>query len=280
MTEKPQEKYIAKDLEVFEARAPGVPAPVVQGVGPMEIMMEAVQRGQGKEVLEQLQNMFEFQRKIEALENEKKHAKAFADFKKSRFDLIKDKINKHAENSPYVSAGQLLGVVNPELAKFDLVANFEVTDSEDFQHMTVACVLRHELGHSIKSSMGGKIETTGPKGNQVMTEMHARLSCLTYLMKATFSAVVGIAAMDSKFDDDGNAAGGKVKEYITEAQQKTIAKRLKKIYGDDASMFFDWLGCETVDTITDYAKAKKGLDGAEAAMAKTKSNEDESRLGE
>ena len=55
-----------------------------------------------------------------------------------------------------------------------------------------------------------------------MTKTHARMSALTYAMKATFSAVVGIAAIDPKHDDDGNLAGAGGNKDIKKFEEWSI----------------------------------------------------------
>ncbi len=288
MTEK-QKDFKAQspdmDLEKWEDRHPAV---VQEQVGPMEIMMEAVRSGSGKEVLEQLQGMFEFQQKIDADNARKAHFDAKAAFKAEAPPVKKDKWNDWLKCA-YTSLGQLLDTYNPVLGKHGLSVSFAPPEQDD-KSMTVECRLAHRLGHVESVSMTGPIDKGAigkQSGQKSRNDMQDLRSTFTYLRSTTLEAVLGVSGTEATKDDDGNASGGKVEpEFITKAQVKTIEKRLKEIYGDDPSMFFDWIGAETVDTITDYAKAKKGLDGAEKAKAdqaklKAESDDkDESRLGE
>jgi hypothetical protein len=274
----PKDVTVVEDKLVtnFEKRSPGVP--VVQDDTPNAAIMLALQKGTDPAIIEKLMDLAERQ---EANIARKAHFHNFAEFKKNMPTVIKD--GKNANNKPYPTLGNLMGTVNPVAGEYGLSVNFRISDSEDFAFMTVTAVLSHELGHSEESAMTMEIETTGPQGKQVMTKTHARMSALTYLMRGTYSAVMGVAAIDKKFDDDGGKGASNKEEpkFITEKQVKEITKRIKEIYGDDPSMFFTWIEAETVDTITDYAKAKKGLDGAEKAKAaKDAADKDESRLGE
>jgi hypothetical protein len=268
------------DVQKWEDRHPTV---IQESVGPMEIMMEAVKSGSGKEVLEQLQGMFEFQQKIDADNARKAHFEAKAAFKLEAPPLKKDKWNDWLK-CWYTSLGQLLDTYNPVLGKHGLSVSFAPPQQDD-NSMTVECRLAHSLGHVESVSMSGPIDKAAigkQSGKASRNPMQDLRSTFTYLRSTTLEAVLGVSGTEATKDDDGNASGSKKEpKFITEKQVKEITKRLKEIYGDDPSMFFTWIEAETVDTITDYAKAKKGLDGAEKAKAKKDAaDKDESRLGE
>lgn len=249
-----------KDIEKFEQRSPGVSKElaVSEGVGPMEIMMQAVQRGMGKEQLEVLERMFEFDLKVKAQQAKEAFFEAKASFKAEVPAVIKDKENKQY-NSMYASEDALFNTVNPVLAKHGLEASFTYPKHEDPKMFMVRCTLTHTLGHSQSMDADGPLDTSGSKN-----PLQQYKSTRTYLKKESYTAVTGIASADS-VDDDGNAASEP--EFITEDQAKAITKRLKAIYGDKISMFLDWIGAETVDTISakDYDKAIGAIKTAEKA---------------
>ena len=209
-------KLVETDEQKFEHRSPGVPA--VQEDSPNAIIMAAIQKNYDPAFIEKMMDLAERNEKNVA---RKAYFAAVSDFKENIPTVLKDKINSQTGNSPYSSVGNLLGTVNPELARYDLSVNFKIKDSEDFKFMTISGILSHAMGHSEETSMTFEVETTGAKGGQVMTKTHARMSALTYGMKATFGAVVGIAAVDSIHDDDGNAAGA-TEDLITEDQAANI----------------------------------------------------------
>jgi hypothetical protein len=251
------EKYKPTDVEIFEARAPGLPA----ASETTDIVMAAIQRNLDPALIEKMMDLAERNERNVA---KKGHFSAVAKFKKNIPTVIKDALN--ASKNPYATAGNLLGAVNPVLAEYGLSVNFKIKDSEDHKFMTVTAILSHELGHSDESSMTFEIETTGAKGAAVMTKTHARMSTLTYAIRGTFSAVVGIAAIDPKHDDDGFAATAP--EYITEDQQIEIQDQINDIYPDKGAKFFKWLKVESVETIPadQYKKAINGLRDAQKAL--------------
>ena len=247
----------ANDLIKFEQRSPEVPAQFKpEGVGPMEIMMQAVQKGMGKEQLEVLERMFEFDIKVKAQQAKEAFYEAKAAFKRDVPAVIKDKKNKQYD-SMYASEDALFNTVNPVLGKHGLEASFSYPKHENDKMFVVRCTLTHTLGHSEFVDADGPLDTSGSKN-----PLQQYKSTRTYLKKESYTAVTGIASADS-VDDDGNQS--LQQEFITEDQAKDITKRLKKIYGDDASMFLSYLGVDTIDTILakDLKKTEQALKDVE-----------------
>jgi hypothetical protein len=257
------------DLEVIDKRFTAQ-APVVQDDTPNAAIMLALQKGTDPAIIEKLMDLAERQ---EANIARKAYVKAKALFKKTAPIVIRD--TKNAQyGSMYASETALMNTINPYLGEVGLDVSFDFPEVE--KGMAVTCILTHELGHSERVTLPGPLDESGKKNPLQQVK-----STVTYLRKATFEAITGIASSDPTSDDDGNSGNKKEPKFITEKQVKEITKRIKEIYGDDPSMFFTWIEAETVDTITDYAKAKKGLDGAEKAKAKKDAaDKDESRLGE
>lgn len=222
------ETEITKDVEKFQRRSPHESnLPDLPQDSPSAVVMAAIQRGYDPAFIEK---MMDLQLRHEQREAEKEFNQAIADFKANPLNVIKDKKNRQT-NSMYATVGNFLATVNPELSKHGLSARFEIDDQTNKELMTVACILSHRSGHSIQSKMSAPPDTKGPKGEPNKTEIHGRMSTLTYLMRATFSAVTGIAAIDDKFDDDGNVAGQG--ESINEKQLSQIVDMLNDVNADD-----------------------------------------------
>jgi len=215
-------------------------APVAQSVGPMEIMMAAVQRGAGKDELEILKGMFEFQKEVKAEEAKEAYYAAKAAFKAEVPAVVKDKKNKQY-SSMYSSEDALFNTVNPVLAKHGLEASFSYPKHEDQKMFIVRCTLTHTLGHSEFVDADGPLDTSGSKN-----PLQQYKSTRTYLKKESYTAVTGIASADP-VDDDGNGAG-KSTEFVDKDQQKEINALLKKTKSD-IPKFLAIYGAETVDTI-------------------------------
>jgi hypothetical protein len=182
--------------------------------------------------------------------------------------VIKDKKNTQYD-STYATEDALFNTVNPILAKHGLEASFSFPKHEDPKFFLVRCTLTHELGHSEFVDADGPLDTSGSKN-----PLQQYKSTRTYLKKDSYAAITGVASGDQ--DDDGNKAVAGEPKYITAAQQKSLTKDLKEIYGEDASMFFAWIGSETLDTIlaSDMPKIKKGLGAAKKAKAERQPGDD------
>jgi len=99
--------------------------------------------------------------------------------------------------------------------------------------------MTHESGYSDSVTLKGPLDTSGSKNPLQQVK-----STVTYLRKATFEAITGIATSDRTSDDDGNAAG----EYINEKQVKILEKLLKE-KSIDRSMFLAWAEVEKIEEI-------------------------------
>lgn len=234
------------DIEKYDDRHPETKDVVVQE--PNAVLLMAMQKDYTPELIEK---MMDLQDRHEKNEARKAFYAAVANFKENIPPVVKDKINKHTNNSPYASAGNLMGTMNPILAKSGLSVNYKIDDKTNPELITVGAVLSHAAGHSDTVEMSSPPDMKGAQGTVNKTEIHGRLSTLTYLMKATFSAVVGFAAMDSKFDDDGNLAGGTVEEFITKDQAKDLNALIESC-GDKAIWTVDKiLKLNQIDSLDD-----------------------------
>lgn len=211
------------DLEKFEDRSSDQENLPATQETQNDSMLAAIQQGYEPALIEK---MMDLQERYEKKQAEKLFNKAVADFKLKPVDILKDKYNDQTK-SKYVSAGQLLGAVNPALAIHGLSARFKIDDKTNKDLITVACVLSHSSGYSIEAEMSSPPDTKGPQGTANKTEIHGRMSTLTYLMKATYSAVVGVAAIDERFDTDGNSPEDKTP--IDEKQLSQITAMLDDV---------------------------------------------------
>ena len=207
------EGKLVTDEEKFEHRSPGVPATIPTNVGPMEIMMAAVQRGAGAEQLTILKDMFEFDLKVKAQQAKEAFYVSKAAFKAEVPAVVKDKENTQYK-SMYASEDALFNTVNPVLAKHGLEASFSYPKSEDPKMFIVRCTLTHSLGHSESVDADGPLDISGSKN-----PLQQYKSTRTYLKKESYTAITGIASADS-VDDDGNSVD--MEFGITEDQTANI----------------------------------------------------------
>jgi len=236
-----------------------------EGITPMQIMMQAVKGGMGKEQLEVIERMFEFDLRVKAQQAKEAFYEAKAAFKSEVPRVIKDKENKQY-GSMYASEDALFNTVNPILSRHGLEASFSYPKHEDPKMFVVRCTLSHKLGHSEFMDADGPLDTSGSKN-----PLQQYKSTRTYLKKESYAAITGIASADT-VDDDGNLSG-KSEDFITEKQVKEIEGMLSVIYGKDPSLFFSFLeGKYGITAVAEISTKnhKSILGGLKSALKKSR----------
>jgi hypothetical protein len=177
-------------------------------VTPATLLQLAVEKGVDIEKLSQLMDL---KIKWEANQARKAYHIAMAAFKSNLPTVTKDKTNVQYK-SKYASEDALINTINPELSKNGLSASFDFDQTGD--DIKVTCHITHAEGHRESVSLSGKADGSGSKN-----PLQQIKSTTTYLRKATFEAITGIASSENKDDDDGNGSG--TTKYIDE-QKTTI----------------------------------------------------------
>lgn len=224
MTEN-QENFEAKtpdkEITIIDNRPDydNLPAAPATAVGPMEIMMAAVDKGMGKDQLEVIERMFEFDLRVKAQQAKEASVKAMAAFKENPPEIIKSKKagfdhkdGKGSTEYSYADLAIVASACNEGLSKHGLSASWKHSQEND--SITVTCIITHELGHSESTSLTAKPDQSGKKN-----PIQALASTISYLEKYTLLAITGLAAKG--MDDDGNSAGAQA-EAITDDQKANI----------------------------------------------------------
>ena len=235
------------DMEKFDERSEGKLIIVDDANSPFAMTKLGLAHGQS---LADIEKMLELQIKWEENEAKKAYFDAVAKFKKTPPIIKKDKYNKQFD-SWYASIGSLLGAVSTPLGEVGLSISFP-TPKQDDKSMTVECKLSHRLGYSESTSMTGPIlagaigKVSGQSSRNPIQDIK---TTFTYLRSATCEAILGLAGTDASLDDDGNAAGGTVVEYITLDQQTEINDAIAELYTDGGKKFMEFLKVESVETL-------------------------------
>lgn len=171
--------------EIIEQKAPVS--------GPMALLQSGVE-------LDKLERLWAMQVSYEAREAEKAYNVSFAAFKDEAVKIVK---NRHVTDGPlkgksYAELFSVVNAVTPALSKHGLSASWTLTkDEKDW--IEVTCILKHQLGHAERVSMGGPPDIGGAK-NAIM----ARASTISYLERYTLKAICGLAEQG----DDNDAGNG------------------------------------------------------------------------
>jgi len=222
------------DMEKFDERStPQVPA-VMGGVS---LVQMAMQKNYDPAFIEK---MMDLQERNDTKVAKQAYHQAMAEFKANLPTVIKDKENKQY-SSMYVSESALLNTINPELSKHGLSATYSFPETEG-NTLKVTCTITHKAGYGESVTLPGPIDTSGSKNPLQQVK-----STVTYLRKATFEAITGIATSDPIADDDGNSSGSV--EYISIDQQTEINDAIAELYTDGGKKFMEFLKVESVETI-------------------------------
>jgi len=219
------------DVQKFEERSP-----VPQSQDSISLVQMAMQRGYEPEFISK---MMDLQERNETRIAKQAYISAMAEFKANLPTVIKDKENKQY-SSMYASESALLNTINPELSKHGLSATFSFPETEG-NTLKVTCTITHKVGYGESVTLPGPIDTSGSKNPLQQVK-----STVTYLRKATFEAITGIATSDPKADDDGNSSG--TVEYIDKKQVSTILDLINAKEADE-SKFCEYMGVENVGEI-------------------------------
>lgn len=186
--------------------------------------------------------------KWEANEAKKAYHIAMAEFKANLPTVVKDKVNLQYK-SKYASEDALLNTINPELSKHGLSASFDF--NQEGGAIKVTCHITHAGGHRESVSLSGLADGSGSKN-----PLQQIKSTTTYLRKATFEAITGIASSENDSDDDGNGAVA----YISDKQKSTIVDMIQATETKEVQ-FLKYMNADSLDKIlaTDFDKAMTAL---------------------
>ena len=165
------------------------------------IMLSLMDRGAS---LEQIEKMMDLVERNEKREAEKAYNESLAAFKSLNIKIFKRKVvdfttqrgrttYKHAELDDVVQA------VGPGLSEHGFAWSWKT--KQEAGSITVACVLRHKLGHSEHVSLSADADASGGKNG-----IQAIISTTTYLQRHTLKQICGVA--ESGEDDDGAVEPG------------------------------------------------------------------------
>jgi len=227
------------DMEKFEDRnPPEVPAVI----GSVSLVQMAMQKNYDPAFIKE---MMDLQERNDARMAKQAYHQAMARFKKNAPKIEKDKkvefewkgVTTKYSHANLATASEK---INTALSDQDLSAGWATTQQNGT--ITVTCTITHKFGHNESTSLSASPDTSGSKN-----AIQAMGSTISYLERYTLLALTGLAAHDQ--DDDGNASGGSVVEYITLDQQTEINERIKGAYTDGGKKFLKWLKVESVETI-------------------------------
>lgn len=116
----------------------------------------------------------------------------------------------------FAPLGAIAATIKESLHHAALSYRWEFSDTAD--QITCTCIIAHKDGHTEKSSMSAKKDSSGSKN-----EIQSRGSTMTYLQRYTLIGALGLSTADE--DNDGHKEPEPAKQTTTQQTTKAPAKQ-------------------------------------------------------
>jgi hypothetical protein len=221
-------------------------------------MADAVRHGMGKDQLEILERMFEFDLKVKAQQAKEAYHKSFAAFKANPPKIWREMQVKYgsgdsAQKWSHADLGKASDAIGQGLGEHQLNHTWR-TEPQESGKIKVICIITHELGHSESTWLWSEHDKTGSKN-----AIQALGSAVYYLERYTLFALSGLAP--AHMDNDGAGSDPKKEpEYISTDQITEIDDLLKETGVKEAAVL-KFAKAESVNMILagSYQKVKNRL---------------------
>ena len=223
---------------------------------PAEMMQSALANGID---LEKLSKLLELQERWEATQASKAYSKDFAMAQSEIQPVAKKNLNPQT-HSKYADLSGVNEIAQPVYTKYGFSVIFYEGETPKPDHIRLYADVKHCLGHKETYYYDAPIETTGIKGNAMMTRQHGKASSVSYARRYLMCMIWNISTKDN----DGNSV---VAEEKIDENKVNIINSLIKELAVDLPKFLSFLSVEKVEDIkaTDFARAKIALEARRKA---------------
>lgn len=206
---------------------------------PMDMIAQALESGQGIEVIGKLMDL---QERWEKNLGRKAFDAALSDAKAEIPPIFKNRVvdftsTKGRTHYQHEDLGEIARTVDPILAKHGL--SYRYRTHQDGSSVTVTCIVSHRDGHFEENTLSAVRDESGNKNS-----IQAVGSAITYLQRYTLKAALGLAASN---DDDAKKANHAPEDdsTITEDQAR-ILRKLIEDNDRDAEKFCTYFHIEAI----------------------------------
>jgi hypothetical protein len=209
--------------------------------------------------LEKLEKIIELQERYEANQAKKAYAQDFASAQAEIQPVAKKSLNPQT-HSKYADLSGVIEVSQPIYTKYGFSVIFYEGETTKTDHMRLYADVFHRLGHKETYYYDAPLETTGIKGNAMMTRQHGKASSVSYSRRYLMCMIWNISTKDN----DGNAPAEEVK---IDENKVAIINGLITELAVDMPKFLEFMSVEKVEDINakDFAKAKLMLEAKRKA---------------
>lgn len=197
-------------------------------VGMNQLLISAIERGAGIDVIERLAKLqYDMQDREARIGFDEALNRCQAKMKRVSADMTNPQTH-----SKYASYAALDRAIRPEYTAEGFAISFGEDEGSTADYIVMLAYLSRG-GHTRTYRKGMPISTKGPKGNDVMTGVHAAGSAGSYakryLLKDIFNLAIG------EDDDDGNLGAkngsmGDLELYLQRIQEAATLSDLKSVY--------------------------------------------------
>lgn len=194
------------------------------------LMQTALDKGADADTMERLLAM------SERIQDRQAKQEFWAAFHEARAEMppIKSRGWNDSTKSAFPFLEDIKAKIEPICHKwgFSMMMSSDVSPLEG--HTRLVMTLAHIGGHTETRHADIPLDSTGMKGTQNKTNVHATGSAFTYGERYLIKLVWNLTIMKNPADDDGNAAGEIPESVITEDQALTL-----ETMGNDAGVNWD-----------------------------------------
>lgn len=226
---------------------------------PMMMLHRMIEAGHDPDKLERMIDLAE---RYEANVAKKEYAEAMSRAQNAMPRVVKDKENSHTR-SRYASLENVQVRIKPVYMAEGFTVSFSEVEPMREGNIRLRALVRHISGHSEEFFREAPVDSKGPKGNNVKSELHGSQSTVSYLSRNMLLEIFGVTVADR--DDDGNAGSGV--ECIGEKDAIRLTEWLESV-GGNVDQFCRYYG---IDSIDDLPKSR--LAHAEASIKRKEQNQ-------
>lgn len=222
---------------------------------PAEMLQVAIANGID---LDKLEKMLLLQERWEANQANKAYSQSFALAQAEIDPVIKTKNNTQT-HSNYADLSGVIEVAQPIYTKYGFSVIFYEGETPKPDHIRLYADVKHVLGHKETYYYDAPIETTGIRGNAMMTQQHGKASSVSYARRYLMCMIWNISTKDN----DGNSV---VEEKIDKNKVDILNKLITELKVE-LPKFLQYMAVENIEDIkaTDFAKAKLMLESKKRA---------------
>lgn len=224
-------------------------------VTPTSVLAQAYEKG---ESIDTLTKLLELQERYERRESEKAFNLALASFKANPPKILKDKhvsfdTSKGKTEYSHASLANVVYTISESLSNYGLCASWET--NQDSGQISVTCILSHELGYKVKTTLSALSDQSGGKNS-----IQAIGSTVSYLQRYTLLSITGLATHDQ--DDDANNIEIR---YLSDEQVANIESLAQEV-GGDIQKLCKYFNASSIDKIQSqyYEKVIKVIESKRA----------------